>query len=116
MIDGLKKATEITSLEDYVDYDRVCDAIALNRPKLADDIRRLVHADDEAELPESIEVEITEVLMSPAVYPSGCNGLNERQSRYERTRKSLVEHFLTPGQLPDTSIEVDGYIFNFHGI
>src|SRR6516225_5616434 len=37
-LDGVSKATEMSSLADHIDYEQVCAALASSCPKLADDL------------------------------------------------------------------------------
>ncbi len=108
-LDGVSEATEMSSLADHIDYERVCAALSSSCPKLADDLARLVGCDTEPELPQEIEKIICMILASKGIYPSTCRSLLDRRIRYERTRKVLVDHYLSFGQLPDSPIAVDGH-------
>jgi hypothetical protein len=108
-MDGVSKATEMSSLADHIDYEQVCAALAPSRPKLADDLARLVNSDGEPELPQEIEKTIGVILTSKGIYPSTCRTSVDRRIRYERTRRVLIDHYLLYGQLPDGPIAVDGH-------
>jgi hypothetical protein len=108
-LDGVSKATEMSSLADHIDYEQVCAALASSCPKLADDLARLVNSDTELELPPEILKAVRMILTSRGIYPSTCRTLADRRIRYERTRKMLVDHYLSFGQLPDGQIVVDGH-------
>ena len=108
-MDGVSKATEMSSLADHIDYEQVCAAIAPSRPKLADDLARLVNGDGEPQLPKEIENTIVMILASKAIYPKTCRSLMDMRLRHEKTRAVLVDHYLTYGQLPVGPITIDGH-------
>ena len=110
---GLKIASDFTSIEEIIDYELACSAIASHNPKLADEIIRIIEFDGEPKLSAIIHDRIGKILSSPALYPAGCYGTMNRRLRYERTRAVLLKYYDEYGQLPERSIEVDGFEFNF---
>jgi hypothetical protein len=108
-MDGISKATEMSSLADHIDYEQVCAALAPSCPRLADDLARLVNGDTEPELPKEIEKAIRMILASKEIYPSTCRTLVDRRIRHDRTRKVLVDHYLSYGRLHVGPIVVDGH-------
>jgi hypothetical protein len=108
-LDGVREATEITSLGEHIDYEHICAAIAPYHPQLAVDLMRLINENEQPTLPTAIEKAIGIILRSSAIYPSSCYSLIDRRVRHDNTLKVLIDHYLAHGQLPDGTIEVDGH-------
>ena len=66
-----------------------------------------------AELPLEVEDQSQKILSSPALYPIDLRGSMNRLHRYDRTREKLEMYFWEHGSLPQQSIEVDGFKFDF---